>query len=234
MRRSGDKRRRPCAKTGGQCHTQQWAVAIMLEIWGRRNSINVQKVMWTVAELDLDHERHDAGMQFGVVDTDAFAALNPNRKVPVVKDGDLVLWESNAIVRYLAAKYGNEAFWPRDPGERALLDRWMDWTAITAMRSITPLFWGLIRTRPEDRDETALSAAVKDAGETFAILDKALEGRKFLGGEAPGFGEIPIGVTTYRYHSLPVERPALPNVTRWYERLQEREAFREHVMIPLS
>lgn len=206
----------------------------MIEIWGRSNSINVQKIMWTVAELDIDHVRHDAGMAFGVVGTEEFAAMNPNRKVPTIKDGDLILWESNAIVRYLAAKYGGSTFWREDAGKRALLDRWHDWAATAIMVDLKPIFWGMIRTPEADRNMDEINAAIDAAGKTMAILDSALTNSQYLESDALSFADIPAGVATYRYFALPIDRPSLPQVEAWYARLTERPAFREHVMIALS
>ena len=146
----------------------------MLKIWGRNNSINVQKVMWTVAELDLPHQRIDAGGAFGLLDTPTYGAKNPNRLVPVVEDGDLVLWESNAIVRYLAAKHGAGRLWPEDPGQRALSDRWMDWTFTTIMPDLGVVFWGLIRTPSEKRSMAAIEASSEKLAQIFGRLDAHL------------------------------------------------------------
>lgn len=206
----------------------------MLEIWGRRNSINVQKVMWAVGELKLKHVRHDAGMTFGIVGTDDYAAMNPNRRVPTLKDDDLIIWESNAIVRYLAAKYGDETFWPADPGRRALLDRWHDWTTANLMEDLRIVFWGLIRTKEADRDMGAIHASVERLGETMAILDGELKDKAFLDGDSLTFGDIVPGTAINRYFALPIKRPRLAHVEAWYERLKKRPAFDEHVMILLS
>ena len=127
----------------------------MLKIWGRTSSINVQKVMWTVAELGLPHERIDVGGSFGGLDGPEYAALNPNRLIPVLQDGAIAVWESNAIVRYLAARHGAGGLWPEDPGRRSEADRWMDWQLTTLQPAISPIFWGLIRTPPEKRDTGA-------------------------------------------------------------------------------
>lgn len=206
----------------------------MLEIWGRTNSINVQKVMWAVGEIGLDHVRHDAGGAFGVVNTPDYARMNPNRLVPTIRDGDLILWESHAIVRYLAAKYDAGGLWPVDPAERADGDRWMDWMANALNAPMRPVFWGLIRTPPEQRDHDAIAAGAAELAKAFAILDAALARRTFVGGGRFTMGDIPVGCATYRYFALDIERPALPNLTAWYERLVERPAYREHVMLPLT
>jgi glutathione S-transferase len=206
----------------------------MLRIWGRPNSINVQKVMWTVAELGLEHERLDAGGAFGGLDTDAFGALNPNRRIPVVEDGGAVVWESNACVRYLAARYGAGGLWPEAPAARAVADQWMDWQQTTPHPDMTIVFWGLIRTPEAERDPAAIAAAAQRLGAIFGVLDEHLRGRPFVAGDDLTMADIPVGCACYRYHVLPIERPRLRHLEAWYARLQERPAFRAHVMIPLT
>ena len=207
----------------------------MLVVWGRKNSINVQKVMWTAAELGLAHERKDVGGPFGGLDTADYGALNPNRRVPTLVDEDgTTLWESNSIVRYLAARYGAGSLWPEDPAARALADRWLDWMQTTLTVNLTPVFFGLIRTAAEKRDMDAIARAARAMGETWRILEAHLEGRRFVAADALTIGDIAVGAACYRYHALEIERPALPNIAAWYARLQEREPFRTHVMIPLS
>ncbi len=206
----------------------------MLRIWGRNNSINVQKVMWTVGELGLDHERRDVGGAFGGLDTLEYGAMNPNRLIPVLDDGGMLVWESNAVVRYLAAKYGAGGLWPEEPAERSLADRWMDWMITTILPDMHPIFLGLIRTPEDQRDMALITAAAERLGKRFLLFDQHLDGWPFVAGEAFTMGDIPMGAACYRYHALPIERPALPNVAAWYDRLQARDAFREHVMIPLT
>jgi glutathione S-transferase len=206
----------------------------MLKVWGRNNSINVQKVMWAVDELGLEHERIDVGGAFGGLDTPAYGRLNPNRRVPTVEDGDVVVWESNACVRYLAARYGAGGLWPEDPGERAQADMWMDWQTTTLLPDMTVVFWGLIRTPEAERDHAAIEAAARRLGATWRILDEHLATRRFVAGDALTMGDIPVGASCYRYGELSIERPQLPNVEAWYGRLRERAPFREHVMVPLT
>ena len=206
----------------------------MLRIWGRNNSINVQKVMWAVGELGLAHERIDVGGAFGGLDTPEYRALNPNRRVPTVDDDGTVIWESNACVRYLAARYGAGELWAVDPAERARADRWMDWQGCTLHSDMFIVFWGLIRTPQEQRDLAAIEAATERLGGLWRILDEHLAERDFVAGERFTMGDIPVGAACYRYLELPIERPRLPSLAAWYGRLQERAPFREHVMIPLS
>lgn len=206
----------------------------MIRIWGRTSSINVQKVMWAVAELGLEHERVDVGGAFGGLDTPHYGAMNPNRLIPVIRDGETVVWESNAIVRYLAARYGSGGLWPEDPVQRATSDRWMDWQLTVVQPAIFPVFHGLIRTAPDKRDMVAIQAGAERLGEAMRILDAQLAGRPFLAGDTPTIGDIPIGCVCWRYYNLDVARPELPNVLAYRARLEERAGYRAHVMLPLT
>jgi len=206
----------------------------MLKIWGRTNSINVQKVLWVVDELHIPYERIDAGLQFGVVNEPSYRKMNPNGRVPTIDDDGFVLWESNAIVRYLSAKHGAGTLWPSDPRQRADADRWMDWASSTLAAPITPVFWGLIRTRPEKRDGKAITEGVQNLNAAFEVLEQSLDGRDFVAGTAFTMGDIPVGVHVYRWSALPIDRPGLPKVEAYYRRLQQRAPFKQHVMLPLS
>ena len=206
----------------------------MLRIWGRANSINVQKVMWTAAELGLDHERIDAGGAFGRLDTDEYGALNPNRRVPTLVDDDTVVWESNVIVRYLAAKYGAGGLCPDDPAERARADQWMDWFLTTLIADLTVVFWQLIRTPEAERDMTAIEASVDRLDTAWDIVEAHLAGRDYMAGAGLTMGDIPVGAAAYRYHALDIPRPERPRLHGWYSRLAERPAFQTHVMLPLT
>jgi glutathione S-transferase len=206
----------------------------MLRIWGRTSSINVQKVMWAVGELGLAHERIDAGGAFGKLDTPEYGRLNPNRRIPVVEDGEVVVWESNACVRYLAARYGRGSLWPEDPGVRAGADMWMDWMLTTLHADLLVCFWQLVRTPPERRDDEAVAAAARRLGPLWSILDNHLAGRPFVAGERLTMGDIPVGCAFWRYRNLAVERPPLGHLERWHEALAGREAYRRHVMLPVT
>ena len=206
----------------------------MLRIWGRDTSSNVQKVMWTIGELGLEHERIDAGRSYGRLDTAEYAALNPNRRIPALQDGEVVLWESNVIVRYLSAKFGTGGLWPNDPAARGVADQWMDWQQTTLLPDMRTIFWGLVRTPPEKRDQPAIDAAVKNLKEIWSRLDGRLKDRPFVAGDALTMGDIPVGTLCYRYYALRVERAPLQYLDAWYQRLQARDAFRRHVMIPLA
>jgi glutathione S-transferase len=203
----------------------------MLTIWGRLNSHNVKKVVWLADELALSFTRHDVGGQFGM--DAAYLALNPNALIPTIEDGDILLWESNAILRYLAARHGEEDWWPSDPVRRAHGDKWMDWQFALADAQ-RDAFHHLIRKTPKERDPAAIAASVHKAGKLMAIVDECLSKQPWLSGEAFGLGDIPVGVYVHTFYTLDIERPNLPHLRGWYERLTTRDAYSRTVMIPLS
>lgn len=203
----------------------------MLRIWGRRNSINVQKVMWAVGELGLAHEHIDAGGSFGGLDTDEFGNMNPNRRVPVIDDDGTVVWESHAIVRYLAAKYGVGTLWREDAGTRARSDMWTDWVLADLQPAFIGLFWNLYRTPEDERNWNLIRQGIARSAILFQLLDRHLGELAFIAGDALTIGDIPAGAQLYRYFELEIDRPSLPNVEAWYARLQEREPYRTHVMV---
>ena len=205
----------------------------MLKIWGRTSSVNVQKVMWTVAELGLAHERVDAGLHYGGINEPWYRAMNPNGRVPVLDDDGFVLYESNAIVRYLAAKHGAGSMWQDNLAVRADGDRWMDWATSTVAPPLTPLFWGLIRTAPDKRNPEAIEVERLKTEEVMKILDARLADRPYVAGDTFTIGDIPLGCFAYRWYALPIEHGEHPHLRRWYERLQARPAFRANVMLPL-
>jgi glutathione S-transferase len=206
----------------------------MLEVWGRRSAFNVQKAMWVVGELALPHRRVDAGGAFGGLDDPAFLAMNPHGRIPVIDDGGLVVWESHAIIRYLAARYGSGTLWPIDVAERSVADRWMDWSATTLQRDFMDLFWGYYRTPDEKRKWPRIRELVERCGRHYALLDRHLGSQPYLGGERFTMADVPAGTTLYRYLGLDLDRPRLPHLDAWYQRLTARPAYREHVMIPFA
>lgn len=206
----------------------------MLVIWGRNNSVNVQKVLWCCEEMALGYQRIDAGGAFGVVNTPEYRALNPNGLVPTIEDDGLVLWESNAIVRYLAAKHAAGSLWPEILKTRAEADRWMDWENTTFWPAIRPLFLGLMRTAPDKRDSRALEEARLKTADVLSIVDTHLTARPYLAGDTFTIGDIPLGCGIWRWMALPIERPALPNVQRWFDSLAGRLAYAKIVMLPLT
>ena len=206
----------------------------MLKIWGRRDSFNLQKVMWCVAELGIPHERVDAGGAHGVSDTAEYLAMNPNGRVPTIDDDGFVLWESNAIVRYLAAKHATGTLCPDDPQRRADADRWMDWQGATVGAVMRPLIITMFRTMPEARDPAVVACQIAVAGRCWTMLDARLAGVDFVVGDSLTMGDIPLGCYAWRWFSIDAERPALANLEAWYQRLCNRPAYAEHVMIPMA
>jgi len=203
-----------------------------LTIWGRHTSSNVQKLLWGCAEMCVAFERPDMAGKFGF--TDAYLSMNPNRVVPTIDDDGFILWESNACLRYLAEKYGKGGLWPEDPRVRAGADRWMDWQTATFWPALRPVFHQLIRTPADQQDKTLIENGIATAGEISAVLDTALAERPFVTGDDFTMGDIPIGGVIYRWYELDIARPERPNVRAWYERLQERPGYAEHIMIPLE
>jgi glutathione S-transferase len=208
----------------------------MLRIWGRNNSVNVQKVLWACEEMGLPYERTDAGGQFGVVNDAFYRKMNPNSRVPtIVEDDGFCLWESNAIVRYLGAKHAPGFLWPADAHQRADADRWMDWASVMFGPVFTPLFWQLIRTPAEKRDQGVIDRAIRESGESLKVLEQGLDGRQYVAGAQFTLGDIPIGALIHRWFNLEnVPRPSQPNVEGYYQRLSKRPAYRKVIMLPLS
>jgi glutathione S-transferase len=206
----------------------------MLKIWGRNNSVNVQKVLWCCEELGLKYERIDAGGQFGVVNTPQYRALNPNGLVPTLEDGPFVLWESNVIVRYLAAKHGAGKLWPEDLKIRAEADKWMDWQGTTFWPAFRPLFWNLVRTPIDQRDEKAMEESRLRTAEVLGYLDAHLKNRGYVAGDELTMGDIPMGCAVWRWYGLKIEGPELPSLQRWFDNLRQRPAYSGVVMLPLT
>ena len=207
----------------------------MLKVCGRKNSSNVRKVLWCAEELALPYEREEAGGAFGVVDSPQYRALNPNGRVPMIEDDGFVLWESNAIVRYLAARYGSDTSWyQRDVCVRAQADKWMDWTTSTFAGPFRDLFWGMLRTPAEQQDWVLINGASKTCAELLSIVDQALSEKPYLSGDEIGMGDIPLGSFIYAWFEMPLERPSMPNLEAWYERLKLRPCYRGAVMTALT
>jgi glutathione S-transferase len=201
----------------------------MLKIWGRATSSNVQKVLWCCAELDLEFERVDVGGPFGGNRDPEYLAMNPNGLVPTVKDGDLVMWESNTICRYLAATHNGEHLYPRDPAARTHVERWMDWQLAVVAPPMGQLLFGLVRSTPETRDPAAIEAARRRAGAAWTIVDDELKDRPYLAGNHLSLAEIVLGTLIYRWFAFPIERPELPNLRAWYDRVHQRPGFKKHI-----
>jgi len=204
----------------------------MLRIWGRLNSINVQKVVWAAAELDLAFERIDVGGAFGGLDDASYDAKNPNRRIPTIEDGDLVVWESHAILRYLGAAYGAGTLWPEDPAARAPVDMWLDWYHTEGYVHMRDVFWQLVRTKKPDLELVERQRAALDP--KMGMLDAQLARTPFIAGDRFTLADIAIGLLADRWFRLDIERSSHPALERWYRGLAERPAFREYCAAPLD
>ncbi|AQV95037.1 glutathione S-transferase [Cupriavidus necator] len=213
----------------------------MLRIWGRLSSINVQKVVWCARELHLDHERVDIGVTKGDLDTEAYVRLNPNRQIPVIEDfrgtdvgGEpFVLWESNAIVRYLCARYGEGTLWPEDVKARASADRWMDWQTTAFSPAMVTAFLNLVRKPAAERDEAAIQASCERTEPLAALLDKALAGREFIGGDRFTMADISLACAAHRWMGLPLRHQPRPDLERWLSAMRARPAADGILELPL-
>ncbi len=206
----------------------------MLKLWGRISSCNVQKALWAVGEVGQPCERIDAGGAFGGLDSPDFLAMNPLGRVPVLVDGDTVVRESNAIVRYLAARYGQGSLWDADARRRAEADAWMDWMLASLYRDWIDFFWGFVRCPPQDHDHARLARLLAGLTASYTRLDRQLAERPYLAGDNFCMADIPAGMTLYRYYEMGIERPELPHLAAWYRRLRERPAYQQAVMIPFD
>jgi glutathione S-transferase len=205
----------------------------MRRLWGRANSSNVMKVIWLLEELGLPYERIDVGGKFGRTDTPEYRAMNPTGLVPTLQEDEFVLWESNAILRYLCAAYAPDStLWPQDARRRAGIDRWMDWQQVGMNPPQTIVFWGLVRTPPEQRDNAAIAQAAEKAGKAWAILDAELAKSPYVGGNELTLADIALGVHEHRWFFFPIAKPDLPHLKAWYDRLLERPAYRTHIAQP--
>jgi glutathione S-transferase len=218
----------------GQAGEKGSAMAKPFRLWGRTSSSNVKKVMWLADEMGLAYERIDAGGKFGVVTTPEYKKLNPNSRVPTIEDGDLVLWESNSVMRYLANRYGGEAFYPADPAARADIDRWLDWQLSILTPVESPVFLGTIRTPAEKQDKAALAAATARLAPALGILEEHLAGREYMSGRF-SLADIALSIFADRTLRNPfITAPALPATSAWLDRLRQRPGFRAHVEVPLE
>ncbi|MDB4222991.1 glutathione S-transferase family protein [Granulosicoccus sp.] len=202
----------------------------MLEIWGRPYSSNVIPVIWTVNELGLEYTLQLAGGSFGKLDTELFGTINPNRLIPAIRDGDFSLWESHAIVRYLSDQYGKGGLCPSDTQTRAIAGQWMEWSSSIAFTPVIQLFFATVRTAVKDRDRAKINELRDQAVEALRVLDTHLSDKDFVAGKHFTMGDIPLGCVAYRFFNVEVERPSLPYLEAWYQRLCERPAYEKHVM----
>ncbi len=210
----------------------------MFKLWGRNTSSNVQKVRWLCAELGVHYDQTEVGGSFGRTKEPFYLAMNPNSLVPTIDDAGFTLYESNSIMRYIASKYSAHDLYPAGLRERADCERWLDWNLSVLGPAITPVFWGLIRTPAAQRDHAVILAAAKKTFDMLMIVEERLSKHAYLCGTKLTLADIPTGIQTHRWFNVPFnevgyQRPALPNVSSWYERLTQRKPFQETVMIPL-
>lgn len=205
----------------------------MITVWGRKSSSNVQATLWCLAELGLVFDRIDAGLFYGVVDSDEYVAMNPNRTVPTLVDGDMPpMFETGAILRYLASRYGDHRFWPVDLVARAQMDKWAEWAKINiALKFTAPIFWQLVRTAPSQQNPTIVAKNLATLTAFLEIADARLAHNAFIAGDDFTLADIQMGHCLYRYYDLPLDRADLPHLRAYYDRLTQRPAFAAHVMV---
>jgi glutathione S-transferase len=207
-----------------------------LTVWGRANSVNVQKVLWCLSELDLAYHRIDAGMGFGKNNEPAYLAMNPNGRVPTLVDGDFVLWESNSVMRYLCLAYGKgHQIYPASPKARASVDRWLDWTLSTLQPVDRPVFWALVRTPPEKRDVAAVQNDADAEAVQWRIVDAQLATRRFIEGDQFTIADIALGAYARRWFGVEgITKPKFSNLERWFAEFSARPGFVQFVAPPMS
>ncbi len=204
----------------------------MIRVHGRETSSNVQPVMWLCAELGLEVERLDVGGAFGGTDTAEYLTMNPMGKIPVLQDGDLTIFESQAILRYLASEYGRDAIWPSNARARAPQDQWMEWAKQNVAAEFNyKVFWQLVRTPASKRDHALVQSGIEAVNLLMPIADARIAEHGWLGGKTISLADFSFGVQLYRYYTIDFERPKTPNLDSYYARLQEREPYRTHAMI---
>lgn len=205
------------------------------KLWGRVSSVNVQKVVWALDEIGVPYARVDAGGAFGTVDTPEYRRMNPNGLIPVLEEADgFTLWESNAIVRYLAGQHPASGLLPADPRVRADADRWMDWQCTAATPAMRDVFWQLVRTPPEQRDAGVVARSTEASAAAAHILDARLADRPYVAGDSFSMADIPVGCHVKRWLALPIERPRLAHLEAWFARLRQRPGAQAVMAIPLS
>lgn len=202
-----------------------------ITLWGRLNSANVQKAVWALEELDLGYAHVPLGGSYKGLDDPAYLAMNPNGLVPTLRDGDLVVWESHAIVRYLSAAYGSGLLFPVDPKERAIVDQWTDWTATTFQPAWVSLFWLLVRTPVAQHEKAAIDKAIGASLKCYRMMEQRLGQVPYLAGAQFSYADVVAGASMYRWMTMPIERPSMPNLEAWYGRLNERAAFRKAICV---
>ena len=202
-----------------------------IKVWGRLSSSNVQAVLWCLTELHVPFERINAGFIHGVTDTPEYLAMNPNGLIPTLMDGEgAPLFETGAILRYLASRYAPESFWPSDPALRAQTDKWAEWAKINiAIKFTGPIFWLVVRTAPSQQDPDTIAANCRILEKYLRIADDRLGRYRYLAGSDFTLADIQMGHCLYRYYDIAIERPNLPHLRRYYDLLSTHPAYCEYV-----
>ncbi len=205
----------------------------MIKVWGRKTSSNVQVVLWCLAELGIEFDRTDAGIHYGVVNTAEYLSMNPNATVPTIIDGDNPpMWESAAINRYLARRYASAPFWPDDPIDQARVDQWAEWSKLNVgLNFSVPIFWKVVRTPKAQQDPQAIASAVARLNQILQIAEDRLAAHQYLTGDDFTLADVMFGHLLYRFYTIDIERAKLAGLERYYQDLQSRPAYREHVMV---
>lgn len=204
-------------------------------IWGRPNSVNVQKVLWLCEEIEMPYERIDAGMQFGLNKTAEYKSNNPNGLVPMIDDGGFILWESHSIMRYLVRQYGaGSSLYTDDLKKCAKVDQWLDWYNTVGWPPMKTLFWGWIRTPAEQRKLQDLEATRESFMQVLSILDDQLSKTAYVAGDQFTLADIPLALLCYRWFNLPIERPVMQHVDAWYAQIQKRAGYQKYSTAPLT
>jgi len=205
----------------------------VIKVWGRASSSNVQAVLWCLQELEIEYTRIDAGFTYGVTDTAEYLKMNPNGFVPTLQDGsNPPLFESSAISRYLANRYAPESFWPADPAMRAEVDMWGEWAKLNVAQNFSvPLFWPKVRLAPGSKSEAEIKAASTTLDKFMAIADEKLAKSQYLANDNFTLADVVFGHSLYRYYDIDIPRAELNHLSRYYETLCLRDAYRDTVMV---
>lgn len=205
-----------------------------MKLWGRASAFNVQKVLWLLHELGLEFDHEQVGGAFGGLDDPEFLRMNPHGRVPVLRDGDTIVWESHTILRYLAGRCASQALWPAEPAARSHVDRWMDWSLASLQPAFMGLFWGYFRTPPERWERGGPQPAIDECDRCFKLLDGELATRPYLAGADFTLADIPAGTALYRYFNMGQPVPRHRHVDAWYDRLCARSAYQKAIKVPFE
>ena len=207
-----------------------------LVIWGRTNSVNVQKVLWCLTELNLPYQRIDAGMAHGKTREPAYLAMNPNARIPTLVEGDFALWESNSIMRYLCMAHGRGTpIYPQEPKRRAAVDRWLDWTLSMVQPVDRPVFWALVRTPPAERDMAKIQKDADAEAIVWRVAEHHLSTRRFIEGDDFTIADIALGAYARRWLGVEgITRPSQPHLERWLKELGNRPGYKTFIAPPMS